>query len=33
MFWFGLILGAALVICAQVAYKKYKNLLPPWLQF
>lgn len=33
MFWFGFILGAVIVIGAQVAYKKYKYLLPQWLQF
>lgn len=33
MFWFGLIVGAGIVIGAQVTYKKFKYLLPQWLQF
>lgn len=33
MFWVGLIVGAAVVIGAQITYKKYKHLLPAWLQF
>jgi hypothetical protein len=33
MFLFGLILGIVIAIAAPIIYKKYKPLLPTWLQF